>query len=673
MKFFTKRILPLLLAALTILSSTALTFEAEAYSTGYSNTHTNTGNQRADIAAVAKTQVGYTESSDGTKYGAWYKSYLGSSYNYTTAPWCAIFVMWCANQAGASAAVKGMSASSTSMLNSYKAGKNGNTAYSFSSGYSPRQGDIIFCGYSGSNSVNHVGLVVDVDSDYIYTVEGNSNNMVRNVKYSRSSGKRINGSKYILYFGVPAYTNDTAAYVAPQPEVVTDPSDAVTVNYTTTVTASSLNVRSSASSSAGVNKVLYSGTSVSIVKEAKAGGHLWGKLSDGSGWICLYYCKCGDQGQSSSTVTGETVILTGTVNATTLNVRASASSSAAISSTLKKGNTVYVVEKKTVSGSEWGRLAAGGWVSLKYITVTGSGSSSSESTSEAKQETPSSSNNSVGLQGTITASSLNVRSSAPSGSVSGTVSKGTQVTVYETRVVDGKVWGRISSGWISMTYVAVSSYQVTGDNVNVRASASTSASVEKRLSKGTVITLDQIVSDGSNVWGHISGTGWISMSYVAVKTSSEVSAPAQSGESSAPAQTTETPAASASTDAIYYGTVTANNLNVRTKAATGSVCAEMHEGDSVVVYETTTYASKVWGRTSAGWISLEFVAMEKERIVVTASSMYIRDTASTSASVRDTAKQGQHFWIDKTTKNGSSTWGHLTTGGWICMDYAEVG
>ena len=65
--------------------------QASAYSTGYPNTHVNTGNQVKDIIGVAMTQVGYTESY-GTKYGAW----LGNA----NMAWCAAFISWCASKAG---------------------------------------------------------------------------------------------------------------------------------------------------------------------------------------------------------------------------------------------------------------------------------------------------------------------------------------------------------------------------------------------------------------------------------------------------------------------------------------------------------------------------------------------------------------------------------------------
>ena len=46
-----------------------------------------------DFIDVAENQVGYEESSDGTTtYGEW--------YGLPTGAWCAMFVSWCANEAG---------------------------------------------------------------------------------------------------------------------------------------------------------------------------------------------------------------------------------------------------------------------------------------------------------------------------------------------------------------------------------------------------------------------------------------------------------------------------------------------------------------------------------------------------------------------------------------------
>ena len=62
-------------------------------SADYENTYTNTGNQRADIIGVAKTQIGYTEgSNNNNKYGAYFSA--------NNVSWCAYFIVWCARQAG---------------------------------------------------------------------------------------------------------------------------------------------------------------------------------------------------------------------------------------------------------------------------------------------------------------------------------------------------------------------------------------------------------------------------------------------------------------------------------------------------------------------------------------------------------------------------------------------
>ena len=76
-----------LIVALLLLSSLPVT----AYATPHA--HVNTGDQRADIIAVAKTQLGYLEGAgNDTKYGVW--------FGHNRLGWCGIFVTWCARQAG---------------------------------------------------------------------------------------------------------------------------------------------------------------------------------------------------------------------------------------------------------------------------------------------------------------------------------------------------------------------------------------------------------------------------------------------------------------------------------------------------------------------------------------------------------------------------------------------
>ncbi|MBR3474643.1 MAG: InlB B-repeat-containing protein [Oscillospiraceae bacterium] len=180
---------------------------SSSFPTNYPNTWTNTGNQATDIAEVAYTQIGYTEaaySSDDQnhcKYNYWY---YGSD---TSAAWCAIFVSWCANQAGIP----------TSIVKKYAVADPdgfGIPSYRLTA-VTPQKGDIVFIENNGKTNggdygYDHVGIVYAVDSNYIYTVEGNDNDRVTWNLYYRSTGiDKDESSHYIYWVGRPNYTTSS--------------------------------------------------------------------------------------------------------------------------------------------------------------------------------------------------------------------------------------------------------------------------------------------------------------------------------------------------------------------------------------------------------------------------------------------------------------------------------
>lgn len=132
----------------------------------------------------------------------------------------------------------------------------------------------------------------------------------------------------------------------------------------------------------------------------------------------------------------------------------------------------------------------------------------------------------------------------------GAISKGTRVTVSQTKVVDGDTWGKIPSGWICLVYngntyavkdgaSGVSSggsmsssfktgtYTITASALNVRTGAGTNYAKKAKsqltadgqkhsnangaLLKGTRVTVSQVVTSGSYTWGKIP-SGWICLS-----------------------------------------------------------------------------------------------------------------------------------------------------------------
>lgn len=198
--FMKRRIVSVILVIVICLS--VFSVQASAYSTGYPNTHKNTGNQVQDIIGVAKTQVGYTENY-GTKYGAW----LGNA----NMAWCAAFISWCANKAGIPTSVISPSSSVSGFVNI--------GTYHFAtniSGYVPSSGDLmLFKPLANSSndsyytpsivngkysSYSHIALVVSADAakGTVTIIDGNWSHAVKYRTISLST-------YYIAAYVTPKY------------------------------------------------------------------------------------------------------------------------------------------------------------------------------------------------------------------------------------------------------------------------------------------------------------------------------------------------------------------------------------------------------------------------------------------------------------------------------------
>lgn len=126
--------------------------------------------------------------------------------------------------------------------------------------------------------------------------------------------------------------------------------------YSATVTATTLNVRSTPSTSGSIIGSFKYNQRINVLAEQNG----WGKVMVGqkSGWIAVRYVK---------KVTSPTT--NAYVNATTLNVRSTPSTSSAVVATLKKGQAITVLKTsgawlqiKTPSGKT-------GWVAKQYTST----------------------------------------------------------------------------------------------------------------------------------------------------------------------------------------------------------------------------------------------------------------------------------------------------------------
>lgn len=140
-----------------------------------------------DIVGVAISQIGTKESNNGhMKYINWY-----GGFGRGTA-WCAIFVSWCANQAGVS----------TSIIPKYSYCPTGKSwfeskgLFKYKGSYTPQRGDIIFL----LNNRSHTGIVEKVSGSKVYTIEGNTGNTVARRSYELTDS-------HITGYGTPKYSS----------------------------------------------------------------------------------------------------------------------------------------------------------------------------------------------------------------------------------------------------------------------------------------------------------------------------------------------------------------------------------------------------------------------------------------------------------------------------------
>jgi hypothetical protein len=142
---------------------------------------------RQAIVNVARGELGYHETGDNiTKYGAW--------YGLQGQPWCAMFVSWCANQAGVPTSAIVKYAGCTTGCKWFK---NQGVFKLRTSGYRPQTGDLIFFSKNNGAECYHTGIVEYTDGS-VHTIEGNSSDMVTRRTYDFNKST-------IYGYAVPAY------------------------------------------------------------------------------------------------------------------------------------------------------------------------------------------------------------------------------------------------------------------------------------------------------------------------------------------------------------------------------------------------------------------------------------------------------------------------------------
>lgn len=127
-------------------------------------------NNATDVLKVARGEIGYNrwdDSQAGTKYGRWYAKGHGSYYGTSGVPFCAMFVSWVFDQAGAKCAGIPEAYCPYILNDAKKAGA------VLSDKTKAQPGDVVLFDWDGG-VVDHVGIMEKNYGTYIQTIEGNT-------------------------------------------------------------------------------------------------------------------------------------------------------------------------------------------------------------------------------------------------------------------------------------------------------------------------------------------------------------------------------------------------------------------------------------------------------------------------------------------------------------------
>lgn len=362
--------------------------------------------------------------------------------------------------------------------------------------------------------------------------------------------------------------------------------------------------------------------------------------------------NAGSGNSNETIVSDETAINQQMKTTSSMNIRSDASTSASITGSLAANTTFTATATKTgtsVNGNTtWYKISGKGWVSGAYLTKVSTDSSNNNSGSGNTGSDNSNSGTTINKK-MKTTEAMNIRSSAStSGSVVGSLSKGTTFTATSmktgTSVNGNKNWYYVSGkGWVSGAYLT----EVTNNNaseaekednsssinqkmkttaaLNVRSDASTSSRVVTTLGQGVTVTVTAKKNgtsvEGNKTWYYVSGKGWVSGAYLTTTSSSSNNS--GSTTTNQKMKTTEI-------------------LNVRSDASTSSsITGSLSKGATVTVTATktgtTVNGTNKWYYVSGkGWVSGAYLTA--------ASSGSSNTNTSSSSTKTHTVKSGDSLW-----------------------------
>ena len=410
----------------------------------------------------------------------------------------------------------------------------------------------------------------------------------------------------------------------PEQDTEKEETPAETVVATGTVISNTaLNVRNGAGVNHGIVASKVKGTALNIYEITSVNGHEWGRIGADQ-WVCLTYVNY-TLTEVKEETTPEAPVTTGLFNGTAniaLNVRAEAKVGGEKIAEIKAGDKVSILEVVAGYDADGTTRAAWGKVQVKdssdklvtgWICVT----------------------NNVALEPayfTVISNTLNVRSTTDSSNKSNIVDKLSKGTVVEisnlTFTTDTSMWGYskdykgwmcISANYMERTYTLnggtttpegdsstdpvvpgapstpvvptgiLATGVVNGVQLNVRSTPGFNGAKVNTLQPNSEINIyEYVVADGM-AWGR-TDYGWVSLGYVLI-TSTGVTGHGQK----------------ATVANSYIG------VNVRHEATTNStLLTKILVNSRIEILDQKTVNGTNWGRTTLGWVSMEYVLLDSD-------------------------------------------------------------
>ena len=371
------------------------------------------------------------------------------------------------------------------------------------------------------------------------------------------------------------------------------------------------------------------------------------------------------------------------VNSTVLSVCRDPGLSNTILGTVNRGDILTITATYDNNGYLWGECEFG-WVGLSntnYEDILRAEEEAEKETQPKPDEKPVKPEETITkLYGTIKTNTLNVRIS-PEGLLSGIVYGGDKLEILEQMAINGRLWGRISRGWICLeAYVALENVTKTldgtiipGDNTNSDGDYCTvvktpalivrdtpGGNVVGKLSMGDKVELLEKKTVDGRLWGRCKA-GWIRLGTYAETENQQEEKPQHTDV------TLNKTYATLSQPVAYYTTLG------------GNVAGTLEQGQRLEILDEKEIDGFLWGRCEQGWLLLgssakvetveETIEADKqETATVIATCLNLRAGVGLESSIVDMLYQGTEVQILETKRINGAMWARLNHG-WISMDY----